>query len=303
MEQEVRLVGALAQRYLSSALQQDAGECYAVTADALAGGIAPLVLYLDVIAKTQEIIGKRWEEGEVSIAQEHWATEMAISQIERLRPLLPRRPRIGRRAVIAAVESNLHTLGARMVADFLEMDGWTADFLGANMPADAIIEYSQQKQPALLGLSVALSDQVPAAVRTIEGIRRLSPAPKVLAGGHALTDPASVAALELADGLAVDPMAAVHEARRLAGLQEHRTLDDYLTTLGTRVRRLRLERGWSQQGLGLAANLDRAYISAVERGTQNLTLGAIKRLADALQAPLEALIVPDPGGSGAASPL
>lgn len=51
---------------------------------------------------------------------------------------------------------------------------------------------------------------------------------------------------------------------------------------GQNVRRARLARGWSQEQLATAADLDRSYISDIERGARNPTLGIVERLATAL---------------------
>ncbi|MBE9104030.1 helix-turn-helix transcriptional regulator [Nostoc cf. edaphicum LEGE 07299] len=52
-----------------------------------------------------------------------------------------------------------------------------------------------------------------------------------------------------------------------------------LTALGYLVRRHRTELGISQEELGLRANLDRTYISGVERGVRNPSLTALVSLA------------------------
>jgi transcriptional regulator with XRE-family HTH domain len=48
----------------------------------------------------------------------------------------------------------------------------------------------------------------------------------------------------------------------------------------------------SQKQLGAAAELDRTYVSRVERGEHNVTLLTLARLAGALQVPLVALVSP-----------
>jgi transcriptional regulator with XRE-family HTH domain len=48
------------------------------------------------------------------------------------------------------------------------------------------------------------------------------------------------------------------------------------------VRRLRRERGWSQEELGAKAGLHRTYIGAIERCEENITLRTLDLLADAL---------------------
>jgi len=53
--------------------------------------------------------------------------------------------------------------------------------------------------------------------------------------------------------------------------------------LGDRVRSIRAKRGISQEQLADLAELDRTYISGVERGIRNISLLNIVRIADALE--------------------
>jgi len=56
-----------------------------------------------------------------------------------------------------------------------------------------------------------------------------------------------------------------------------------LTEFGQRLKVLRIERGLSQEQLGLIAGLDRTYISGIERGVRNVSLINIFRIATALE--------------------
>ncbi len=51
---------------------------------------------------------------------------------------------------------------------------------------------------------------------------------------------------------------------------------------GLRLRALRTDRGWSQEEFAHRAELDRTYVSGVERGVRNPTLDVITRLAQTL---------------------
>jgi len=51
---------------------------------------------------------------------------------------------------------------------------------------------------------------------------------------------------------------------------------------GKRLRQLRKARGFSQESLALASNLDRTYVSSVERGERNISLINIYKMALAL---------------------
>ncbi|GIS81805.1 MAG: hypothetical protein CM1200mP15_04370 [Dehalococcoidia bacterium] len=60
--------------------------------------------------------------------------------------------------------------------------------------------------------------------------------------------------------------------------------------MGSRVQDLRKGRSWNQEQLAQASSLDRTYISAVENGKQNLTIGVVLKLAEALEVPIGQLL-------------
>jgi transcriptional regulator with XRE-family HTH domain len=59
---------------------------------------------------------------------------------------------------------------------------------------------------------------------------------------------------------------------------------------GQAVRKFRLKRAVSQERLGELANIHRTYIGDVERGTRNISLVNMTRIAKALEVPLSRLI-------------
>lgn len=56
----------------------------------------------------------------------------------------------------------------------------------------------------------------------------------------------------------------------------------FLRGFGRAVREAREEMGWSQEELGFEADLDRTYVSGVERGVRNPTLRTVLLIAKAL---------------------
>lgn len=58
--------------------------------------------------------------------------------------------------------------------------------------------------------------------------------------------------------------------------------DSVLLAFGNRVKQLRLEKNLSQEKLAQICELDRTYISGIERGIRNVSLLNIIKVAEAL---------------------
>jgi transcriptional regulator with XRE-family HTH domain len=58
---------------------------------------------------------------------------------------------------------------------------------------------------------------------------------------------------------------------------------DIAKQFGQRVRKLRDERDFSQEKLAVKADIDRAFLSGIERGLENPSLFTIQAIADALE--------------------
>jgi len=65
---------------------------------------------------------------------------------------------------------------------------------------------------------------------------------------------------------------------------------DVRKVFGTNVRRLRLEKGLSQEQFGFVAGIDRTYVSGVERGLRNPSLLLADRFAEGLGVELHELL-------------
>lgn len=59
--------------------------------------------------------------------------------------------------------------------------------------------------------------------------------------------------------------------------------------LGNNLKRLRLEKGLSQEKLALMAEVDRTYIPSIEKGERNISIVIVEKLAIALDVPIHEL--------------
>ena len=67
---------------------------------------------------------------------------------------------------------------------------------------------------------------------------------------------------------------------------------DAVVLLGLNVRKFRKLRGMTQEQLGLETEMERSYVSDLERGTRNPSIRAVERLAKALGVELHQLLMP-----------
>ena len=67
---------------------------------------------------------------------------------------------------------------------------------------------------------------------------------------------------------------------------------DAVVLLGLNVRKFRKLRGMTQEQLGLETEMERSYVSDLERGTRNPSVRAVERLARALGVELHQLLMP-----------
>jgi MerR family transcriptional regulator, light-induced transcriptional regulator len=152
---------------------------------AVGQGVTVKEIYLHVLLPAQYEVGRLWQLNELSVAQEHYCTAAAQLIMSQLYPYIFASERRTGTLVSTCVAGGLHEIGLRMVTDFFEMDGWNTFYLGANMPARAVVETVTQRQAHLLCISAATSTCLRAAGELIQRVRA-DPAcrnVKVLVGG------------------------------------------------------------------------------------------------------------------------
>jgi methanogenic corrinoid protein MtbC1 len=179
------LESPLAQAYLQALLRADRRAASQLVLQAAGDGVPIRTLYLGVFQPSQYEIGRLWQIGEISVAQEHYCTAATQLVMSQLYPRLFTTERAGRTLVATCVAGDLHELGARMVADFFELAGWDTYFSGANTPSADVIRSVVERRADVLAISATLRRHV-GAVATLIGAVRAVPAcdsVRILVGG------------------------------------------------------------------------------------------------------------------------
>lgn len=196
--------------YQRALLSADLVGAQAVIDEAVAAGASVRGVYLDVLQPTLYEVGRLWSHAEISVAQEHLATAATQSAMARLAESLGGGPRGTHPgvAVVACVSDELHALGGRMVADFLQSDGWDVHYLGALTRSDDLPALASRLGAKVVALSAALPARIPRVREVVAALQALDPAPFVLAGGQAFGGSRERALATGADAFAGDAGAA-----------------------------------------------------------------------------------------------
>ncbi|MBA3271485.1 MAG: cobalamin B12-binding domain-containing protein, partial [Acidobacteria bacterium] len=182
----------LARKYLDALLDGDRHSASQMVLDAVGAGTPVKDIYLHVFQPSQYEVGRLWQVNAISVAQEHYCTAATQLIMSQLYPHIFASEKRAGTLVATCVSGDLHEIGVRMVADFFELDGWNTFYLGANMPAQSVVDTVVQRGAQVLGISATISSHLRAVRDVIERIHAHPDCQhvKILVGGYPfLVDP------------------------------------------------------------------------------------------------------------------
>jgi MerR family transcriptional regulator, light-induced transcriptional regulator len=138
---------------------------------------------LGVIQPALNEIGRRWQRGEASVAQEHFATALIRARLSSL--LEHTLVQMDRPEIVAACPpGEWHELGLLMICLFLARRGYRVGYLGANLPAEEFARVVQLGRPRLVLLSAQTEETADELRDVLRRLRRLpTPRPELAYGG------------------------------------------------------------------------------------------------------------------------
>lgn len=207
-------LGALGSELLELLLAGDRHAAITTVLAAADRGVGVEDLYLGVFQPCLWEVGRRWQSGQVTVAQEHLVTAAIQLAMAQLYPRVFSTPRVYRTVVVASVGGELHELGGRMVADIFELRGWDAHFVGGNVPAGSVADLAAKVEADVVAVSATLPSHLPDVEEVVRAVRARSDA-RVLVGGRPFNRVPDLWRVVGADGTAADAVAAVEQAVRL----------------------------------------------------------------------------------------
>ena len=178
---------ALADAFLQQALGGNLAAAYQTIIAADDVGLPLTRLFGEVLQPALTELGRRWERGELLVAQEKEVSELARDVIADLTLRHARSSTEGPPLVAACAEGERHELGLRMVCGLFRAEGWAVHYLGADVAPRFVLEAAQLHRPAVILLSAKLLPNLPAVKEAIDVLTAgLSPEhlPPIVVGGQ-----------------------------------------------------------------------------------------------------------------------
>ncbi len=163
------------QAYLEAILKADKALCHNIISDVVDKGVPVIDIYQKVLFPVMVQIGELWKLNKINVAQEHLATSITQNIIASFYPtflgVIKEREEDKGNVLVACPGNEMHELGARMLSDVWELEGWNVTYLGSNIPAQFIAETLARGKFHVLGLSCSLSFNVKFVKETIEKVK------------------------------------------------------------------------------------------------------------------------------------
>ncbi len=210
--------------YLQAILEGDRRAAQQIAIEALDAGLSLADLYRDVLQECMYAIGELWETNQISVADEHMATAITQTVMAEVYQRVPWSDESKGRVVLTGVQGEMHQIGAHLVADTLDINGWDVMFLGADVPHDDVLMFVEKHEAEVLGISATMLTNIGRVTAMIDHVReRFNDDLRVIVGGAAFGARPDLWQEIGADGYALDLADAV---RTISKLTDEHTMSD-----------------------------------------------------------------------------
>lgn len=158
-------------RYLEVLLQGNRKAARAVIESIMQTGTPANSIYIDIIWPIMLEVEHLTRTGQISPAQEHLATRINRTIVDQLQNKLPCRPAKEKKITICCASSELQELGAQILTDLFESDGWEVRFPGGGLNNDDILAFINEYAPDVLLIYGTTPKQAPELRQLIDTIK------------------------------------------------------------------------------------------------------------------------------------
>ena len=150
-----------------------------------------LVNFYDKLLKpVMHKIGEMWEQGKLDVATEHACTNTASSLIKVINKQISHSnaTRSHYKILICTPEGELHSLVCNIIESLLLSKGFKVYNISPSVPLESIIDYIRNIEPAIILISVSITDNLKTAERLIKKIHLKFHKICIIAGGSAFNN-------------------------------------------------------------------------------------------------------------------
>jgi len=177
--------GDLYSKYLDALLNGDRKFCEETVHRLLEGNTPIPDIYTNLFRKSLYEVGELWERNRITVAHEHLATAITEGLMNILYPKIFQVENKGKSVLVACVPGEFHQIGAKMVADFFEMNRWDSHFLGADTPVNDLLKFVQEKKPDIIALSLSIYFNLGNLKKLLTAIQENFLRQEIIIGGQA----------------------------------------------------------------------------------------------------------------------
>lgn len=161
----------LFKQYLEHLFRGKRQDAHQLIVDAEDRGIPASKLLRGIVWSAMEQIDRLSREDQIPVLVEHMATRINRMVADELHGMLAREPKDGRRMIVVCGEGETSELGAQIVADLFEAEGWNVWFLGAGVPNDEILQFAAKIKCDLLCVYGTVASGVAGTRNLVDMIR------------------------------------------------------------------------------------------------------------------------------------
>lgn len=211
------------QNYFEALVEGDRSKCRELLHQAREGGVGASDLLLEVIWLGMDKIAELFSKDRINFITEHIATRINRTLADQMQSNLPMSNPTGQKLIVACSDAQGHELGAQIIADIFEADGWEVSFVGSGVPMDELVQLVGRIQPHLLIYYGTEAGGIPEVRRTLQLLHRIKSCPHtaVLAAGGVFNRAEGLWIEVGADDFAPDARSALAKASAGIALQEH----------------------------------------------------------------------------------
>lgn len=172
--------------FYNNLIEGNKENCSQIVQLLISEGIDITEIYVNLFQKALYRIGKLWDHNQLTIPEEHLATNVISSLIEKYSPS----PTITRneKALVTCIDKEFHEIGAKMVAKIFEYHGYKTYYLGAAVPTKEIIKFTQQLSPQVIAISWSLYLNLARFLEVLDSISKMFVDKTIFVGGQALKE-------------------------------------------------------------------------------------------------------------------